>query len=115
MYIFLHNARCSKSNEALKLMEKAGKKYILREYLKSPLDIDELQDLQEKLWKSAIQFTRTNEKEFKEQGLTKDSSDIQILKKMAAFPKLMERPIVYSDTKAFIGRPAEEILKIFRK
>jgi arsenate reductase len=49
MYIFLHNARCSKSNEALKLMEKAGKKYILREYLKSPLDIDELQDLQEKL------------------------------------------------------------------
>jgi|TARA_Y100001960_G_scaffold278362_1_gene309747 arsenate reductase len=49
MYIFLHNTRCSKSNEALKLMEKAGKKYVLREYLKNPLDIDELQDLQEKL------------------------------------------------------------------
>jgi arsenate reductase-like glutaredoxin family protein len=34
---------------------------------------------------------------------------------MAAFPKLMERPIVYSDTKAFVWRPPEEILKIFRK
>lgn len=115
MLIFLHNRKCSKSKEALKIIDKSGKKYVMREYLKNPLDVDELQDLQEKLWMSAIDFTRTKEKEFNEQGLTKDSTDIQIFKKMFAFPNLMQRPIVYNDRKAVIGRPPEKILEIFRK
>jgi arsenate reductase len=34
---------------------------------------------------------------------------------MFAFPNLMERPIVYNDRKAVIGRPPEKILEIFRK
>lgn len=115
MLIFLNNRKCSKSKEALKILDKCGKKYVMREYLKNPLDVEELQDLQEKLGIPAIEFTRTKEKEFTEQGLTKDSTDIQIFKKMFAFPNLMERPIVYNDRKAVIGRPAEKILEIFRK
>lgn len=110
MLIFLHNRRCSKSREALEVLEKSGKKYVMREYLKNPLDIHELQELQEKLGNiPAIEFTRTKESEFKEQWLTKDSKDIEILKKMQSFPKLMERPILISDTKAVIGRPPEKI------
>jgi arsenate reductase len=50
----------------------------------------------------AIEFTRTKEKEFSEAGLTKESSDEDILKAMAKFPKLMERPIVYNEKKAVI-------------
>lgn len=115
MLIFLHNRKCSKSREALKILDESGKKYIMREYLKNPLDIDELQDLQEKLWISAIKFTRTKEKEFTEQGLTKDSTDMQIFKKMFDFPNLMERPIVYNNRKAIIGRPPENILQILKK
>jgi arsenate reductase len=49
MLIFLHNRKCSKSKEALKVLDKSGKKYVMREYLKNPLDVEELQDLQEKL------------------------------------------------------------------
>jgi arsenate reductase len=68
MLIFLHNRRCSKSREALEVLEKSGKKYVMREYLKNPLDIHELQELQEKLGNiPAIEFTRTKESEFKEQ------------------------------------------------
>lgn len=115
MLIFLHNRKCSKSNAALKILDKSGKKYVLREYLKNPLDIDELLDLQEKLGMSAIEFTRIKEKEFTQQGLTKDSTDTQIFKKMFHFPNLMERPIVYNDRKAIIGRPVEKILEIFKK
>ncbi len=113
MYIFLHNPRCSKSREALKLMDKSWKRYILRAYLKNALDLDELRDLQEKLGIKAIDFTRTNEPEFWEQWLTKGSSDTEILKKMAHFPKLMQRPIVYDEIRAVIGRPPEKIKEIF--
>ncbi len=66
MITFLHNPRCSKSRQALAILEKSGKNYILREYLKNPLDKDELQDLQEKLDLKAIEFTRIGEAEYSE-------------------------------------------------
>ena len=115
MLIFLHNRRCSKSREALEILEKSGKKYVMREYLKNPLDLEELQDLQEKLGNiPAIEFTRTKESEFIEQGLHKNSTDLEILKKMQSFPKLMERPILYNNKKAVIGRPPEKLLEILK-
>ena len=112
MIVLLHNTRCGKSREALKMLDEKTKKYTLREYLKNPLDLEELQDLQEKLWLEATQFTRTKEPEFKQAGLSKDSSDTEVLKAMVKFPKLMERAIVYDDKKAFVCRPPEEVLKI---
>lgn len=115
MIIFLHNAKCSKSREALKVMSNSWKAFTLREYLKWPLDLDELEDLHQKLWIKVIDFTRTNEPEFKSNNLNKDSSDKELLKAMSRFPKLMQRPIVYDEKKAFIWRPSEEVLKIFRK
>jgi len=110
MYTFLHNSRCSKSRTWLKNMENSWKRYELREYLKNPLDYEDLFELQIKLWLKAIDFTRTKEKEFSEAWLTKDSSDEKILKAMAKFPKLMERPIVFNEKKAVIGRPEENII-----
>lgn len=114
MYIYLHNPRCSKSRDGLKIMKNWKRKYELRAYLKNPLDYDDLVELQKKLWLKAIEFTRTWEKEFEEAGLTKDSSDEQILKAMAKFPKLMERPIVYSDRSATIWRPEENIINFIK-
>ncbi|MDA7494835.1 arsenate reductase (glutaredoxin), partial [Candidatus Gracilibacteria bacterium] len=55
------------------------------------------------------------ESEFIEQGLTKNSTDIQIFKKMQSFPKLMERPILYNNTKAVVCRPPEKILELLKK
>ena len=115
MTIFLHNRRCWKSNEALKLMSDSRKNYTLREYIKNPLDFHELQDLQELLWIKAIELTRTDEKEFIDSGLTKESSDIEILKLMAKNPKIMQRPIVFDDVKAVICRPPSDIVKFFRR
>lgn len=115
MIIFLHNSRCSKSREALKLMEKIGKKYTLREYLKAPLDYEDLIDLQKKLWTNAINFTRVNEKEFKDSGLNLKSSDNEILKVMSRFPNIMERPIIYDENKAVVCRPIEKLNDFFKK
>jgi len=115
MIIFLHNSKCSKSREALKVMSNAWKSFTLREYLKWPLDLDELEELHEKLWWKVIDFTRIDEPEFKSCNLNKNSTDKELLKAMSRFPKLMQRPIVFNEKKAFIWRPAEEVLKIFRK
>ncbi|MDQ7010011.1 MAG: ArsC/Spx/MgsR family protein [Candidatus Gracilibacteria bacterium] len=114
MYTFLHNSRCSKSRTGLKLMEKAGKRYELREYLKNPLDYEDLLELKIKLNLSAIDFTRTKEVEFKQANLTKNSTDQEILKAMAKFPKLMERPIVFNEKEAVIGRPEENIINFVK-
>lgn len=114
MIIFLHNSRCSKSREALKLLEDSWKKYTLREYLKNPLDLEDLIDLQIKLWIKAIEFTRVNEEEFKNSNLDKKSSDTEILKLMSKFPKIMERPIIYDNKKALVCRPPEKVLEFIK-
>ena len=64
MIIFLHNAKCSKSREWLKTMSNSGRNYTLRAYMKGPLSFDELEDLRDKLWIKAIEFTRINEPEY---------------------------------------------------
>ena len=115
MRIFLHNPRCSKSRDWLKTIKDSWKSFTLRNYVQWPLDYNELVDLQEELWMKAIDFTRTKEKEFEENKLTKNSTDEQILKAMSKFPKLMERPIVYDEKRAFIWRPTEDILRILKK
>ncbi len=115
MYTYLHNNRCSKSREWLKLMEMMWKKYVLREYLTNSLNIEELNDLQEKLWMRAIEFTRTWEKEFKQAWLTEESTDSEILKAMSVYPKLMERPIVSTEKWATIWRPIENISNFINK
>lgn len=115
MITILHNNRCWKSREALKLLDSKTKNYVLREYLKNPLDYNELLELKEKLWLKAIEFTRTNEKEFKQANLTKDSSEQEILKAMAIYPKLMQRAIVFDEAKAILCRPPENVLNILKK
>ncbi|MDQ7023791.1 MAG: hypothetical protein Q9M97_09995 [Candidatus Gracilibacteria bacterium] len=52
-------------------MDTSGKKYDLREYMKNPLDYNDLVELKSKLGLNAIDFTRTKEKEFLECDLTK--------------------------------------------
>jgi len=114
MLTYLHNSRCSKSRNWLKLMENSWKKYELREYLKNPLDYNDLLELKIKLNLPAIEFTRTKEKEFIQAGLTKNSSDEEILRAMAKFPKLMERPIIFDEKKAVVWRPEENIIEFLK-
>lgn len=47
--MILHNPRCSKSREALKILDNSKVKYEIREYLKNTLDAEEIKELQEKL------------------------------------------------------------------
>lgn len=113
-YTILHNPRCSKSRAGLEILQDSGQDFQQRLYLVQALNLEELQQLQTKLWLKAIEFTRSWEVDFKQAWLGIDSSDDDILHAMVKFPKLIERPIVYNQTQAVIWRPPENILDFIK-
>jgi arsenate reductase len=108
----LHNPRCRKSREGLKILEESGQDFTIVEYLKEPLTKEELSDILDKLDMSAIDLVRKNEKEWKENFKGRDMSQEEIVAAMASHPKLIERPIVISGERAIVGRPPENIHKL---
>ena len=108
-----HNPRCTKSRETLKLLEEKGIQPDVVEYLKHPPTTEELTDILNKLGLQPRQLMRTQETEYKENGLDdKSLSDAELIAAMIRIPKLIERPIVLANDKAAIGRPPENILNI---
>ena len=114
-YTYIHNPKCSKSRQGLELIEKKGLKYSIKEYLKDPLTKTELSNLYSLLNKkySLKEYTRTKEKLFKELGLSVESlsSKEKWVKTVFENPVLIERPILYNEKKAIIGRPPEDLIK----
>jgi arsenate reductase len=107
-----HNGRCGKSREGLDLIEKSGKEFEIIKYLENPLSKEQLLGLLQKLKMKPIDIVRQNEDIWKEKFKNQDLSDDAILDALATFPILLERPIVVNGSKAVIGRPPENILKI---
>ena len=112
MLTIYHNPRCSKSRQTLQLIEQANKTVTIVEYLKTPLTLDQINNLLTLLNISPIAMMRTKEEEFKALSL-KQASDTQLIAAMAAHPILIERPIVTAENKAVIGRPPENVLTLF--
>jgi len=108
-YSILHNPRCSKSRQGLEILEQSWLEFEVIEYLDNIISVSGLENIAKKLWKKAIDFTRTAEIDFRMLGLDKNSSDIEIFTAMQKYPKLLERPIVYNENSAVIGRPPENI------
>jgi arsenate reductase len=111
--IYLHNPRCSKSREGLKILEDKKCKFEIREYLKDPLNAKEVLDLLNKLVNDPQQLIRVKEDDFKKSKLDlNDLNSKNIANAIAKFPVLLERPILINGKKAIIGRPPEDLLKI---
>lgn len=110
-----HNPKCSKSRQTLALIEEAGIKPEVVEYLKTPLSAKELGELVQLLGVKPIDIVRTKEAEFKELGLDKKlPADAKLLALIAKNPKLLERPIVVKGKKAVIGRPPENVKALLK-
>ena len=107
-----HNPRCSKSRTTLALLEENGVKPLVVLYLENAPTAQEISELLAKLDVTAAQLVRRGEDEYKACGLSKDSSDAQIVAAMAAHPKLIERPIVVRGDRAVLGRPPENALEL---
>ena len=112
MITIWHNPRCSKSREALALLEDAGVTLEVRPYLEEPPTVAELLELQAKLDLPAIAMMRTKEALFRELGLKKDMAEARLIDAMAAHPRLIERAVVINGPRAVIARPPERALDV---
>lgn len=111
-YTIYHNPRCSKSRSTLALLEEHGVEPQIILYLENVPDVSQLKSLLTKLGMTADQLVRRGEADYKQSGLGKDSSEEDIIRAMAAHPKLIERPIVVKGPRAVLGRPPENVLEL---
>ncbi len=115
MATYYHNPRCSKSRQGLEILNKAGFKFDIKEYLKEEMTIDELKALFKKLDKSPLEVMRTKEKVVKELGLNlKEMSDDDLMALILKNPILLERPILVTEKAAAIGRPPENFIEFIK-
>lgn len=112
MTTLYHNPRCSKSREALQLLEEKGETIEVIKYLETPPTLEELRQLIELLGIKPIELVRTQENDWKVNFRDKNLTDNQLIEAMVEFPKLIERPIAINGTKAVIGRPPIKVLNI---
>ena len=104
-----HNPRCSKSRQALQLLEETGKPHNVILYLKDTLTKEQLTALISKLEITPIELVRKNEQVWKDEYKGKELTDDEVINAMLENPKLIERPIVVNGNKAVIARPAEAL------
>jgi len=106
----LHNPRCSKSREALALLQAApGVEIEIVDYLKNPPSAAELERLYARAGMSPREGLRKGEDGAKALA---DADDATILAAMAADPILIERPLVETDKGVRLGRPPERVKEI---
>ncbi len=110
----LHNPRCGKSRQTLKLVEeKVGENSVrIIKYLETPLKVEELRGIIEKLAITPDELVRKQEKLWKEEFKEKNLTDEELIQVMVENPILMERPIVLNGNKAVLCRPPENVLDI---
>ena len=105
-----HNPRCSKSRKTLEIIEINDVEVQVILYLQDPPSVSELNSLLEKLGMKASELVRKRESIIKELDIDLSSiSDDDLISIMAEHPILIERPIVFNESSAIIGRPPENV------
>ena len=106
-----HNPRCSKSRQTLEIIRESEAEYNVVEYLKHPLDAEQIRSLLSRLRGEIKDIVRTNEAEYTQSGfehsLLDDAGAVSRL--LEEFPRLMQRPIYDDGDAAVIGRPPEGV------
>ena len=110
--IIYHNTRCSKSREALDLLQKNKCKFEIRDYLKDPPTKKEIKELHLKLKCKPQDIIRKNESIYIDKYANKKLTASQWIAILSKHPILIERPIIINGKKAVIGRPPNLVLDI---
>lgn len=111
-----HNPQCSKSRQALEILEDRGLKPQVKLYLENVPEADELKSILAMLKLQPRELMRTNEDDYRVNHLDDENlTDEQLINAMIRYPKLIERPIVIANGKAALGRPPENVLKILEQ
>ncbi len=105
-----HNPNCSTSRHATSEAERLGTSTDVVQYLKAPLDRDQLLDLMAKLEDPPADLVR-KDGFFSDLGL--DAADYTepdaIADLLVEHPRLMQRPVLVKGDAAIIGRPKDRV------
>jgi len=104
-----HNPKCSKSREALQLLNEQGIKPTVIEYLKTSPNKTELKNILTKLKVPAKALVRSKDELYQDLQFNLNSED-EVLLQLEKHPSLLERPIVIHGSQAVIARPPSETL-----
>lgn len=105
-WILYHNPGCSKSREALEFLRERGLHFEIIEYMKTPLSEREVASLITELDGDLSHLVRQKEESFVAEPF--DVNDpVLVARKIAAHPRLLERPLLRGDGRVTIGRPLE--------
>ena len=102
-----HNPRCSKSRQALAIMNESGVEFEEYRYLDLGIASEDMQ-----LLSSLENVIRTSDIKGETVDLSNQNSVVELLTNN---PRLLQRPILVNDGKAAIGRPPEEIITLLRE
>jgi len=108
-----HNPKCSKCRLTMDILNDKNIETTVVEYLNTPPDSAELNNVLELLDMQPRELMRKHEAPYTDNNL--DNTDLsreQLIQAMIDNPILIERPIIISGNKATIGRPPEKVLDI---
>lgn len=108
-----HNQRCSKSRGTLALLRDRGIEPVIVDYQRNPPSAADIERALQLLDVQPRDIIRKGEAIYVDLGLQNPGlTRRQLIETMAAHPILIERPIVFANGKAAIGRPPENVLAI---
>jgi len=100
-----HNPRCSKSREALSILEQKECTHTVIKYLEETPTKTQIKKILTMLKVTPREMMRTKETLYKELELQNEHNDEKLIDAMHSHPKLMQRPIIVRGDKALIARP----------
>jgi arsenate reductase len=114
MITIWHNNRCSKSRNAVCLLEDKTIQAEVFEYLKTPLTIEQIKDVVKKLGIEPEALVRKGEDIYKSEYKGKELTREEWFEALVKHPVLIERPIIIKGDKAVIGRPIENVEELLK-
>ena len=104
---------CSKCRATISLLKDSGQEFEMVNYYETPLTVEQLRGLIEKLGVSAWDVLRSDEPLVNSLKLNERKLlDEELIKIMVDNPDLIQRPIVVRGNEAVLCRPPERVSKL---
>lgn len=104
-----HNPRCSKSREALSILKDNGCENEVVHYLDDTPNKDQIMTALTMLGLNPKELMRTKEDIYTQLNLKEEYDYDKLIDAMIENPILIERPVIFKDGRAIIGRPTSII------
>ncbi len=97
------------------MLDSEGIPYDYRDYVRDPLDEEELRRVLDRLGVGPAEVLRTRDAAYRELGLDGSEDADTLIAHMVEHPTLLQRPIGVLGERAVVGRPPERLLELVQR